>query len=236
VTFPLIVAHRTCPPFAPENSLEGVRVAAEQGADAIEVDLRMTLDQRAFLMHDNTMRRTTGWPLPIELTPSFLVRRQRLKDSSAGEHPPDLSQVCDALPEGKMLAFDVKTHTSILPLASAISRRGLQQRVLIWCASALVVRFALRRLPGVEVAYYKDYDDPESNVSFIGRAQRLGAQAVSLDWRSINEAVVSTAHHSGLKVYSWHKEYELTADKLHLGLDGIITDYPAKVRATIGAL
>ena len=236
MTRPLVVAHRTCPPFAPENSLEGIRVAREQGADAIEVDVRMSLDQRAFLMHDNTMRRTTGWPLPIELTPAILVKRQRLKGSATGEHPPSIAEVFDALTDGGVLAFDVKTHTSIIPLAAGIKRRRLQDRALVWCASALVVRYALRRLPGVEVAYYKDFDDDESNLSFIRRAGRLGAQAVSLDWRGINEAVVSAAHGSGLKVYSWHKEYEVAPEKLQTGLDGLITDYPAEARATIESL
>ena len=83
---PLIIAHRTSPAYAPENSLEGIRVSFEQGADGVEIDLRMSLDLQPFLMHDNSMRRTTGWPLPIELTPSAIVRKQRTEES-AGTAP-----------------------------------------------------------------------------------------------------------------------------------------------------
>ena len=108
---PLIIAHRTCPLHAPENSLEGIRRAAEQGADAVEIDLRVSLDQRPFLMHDNTMRRTTGFPLPLELTPAAIAQRQRL---SNGEPVPTLAAALDALPAGMRLAVDVKTPWAVV--------------------------------------------------------------------------------------------------------------------------
>jgi glycerophosphoryl diester phosphodiesterase len=249
----LIVAHRTSPPYAPENSLAGIQVTFEQGADAVEIDLRMSLDLRAFLMHDNTMRRTTGWPLPIELTPSGIVRKQRLRgpasppagsqplapaatDHASAEPPPTLGEAIDALPAGRLLAVDVKTPWSIVALARAVSQRSIAPRTLAWCSSALVVRYAVRSMLGVEVAYYKDFEDGPSNLEFIGKAARIGAQAVSLDWRGLNRDVVAAAHALGLKVYSWHKEYPITAEKLDTGLDGLITDHPARSRATIEAI
>jgi hypothetical protein len=39
-----------------------------------------------------------------------------------------------------------------------------------------------------------------------------------------------------LKVYSWHKEYPLTQEKLASRIDGLITDYPARSREEIAAL
>lgn len=229
---PLIVAHRTCPPYAPENSLEGLRVSIEQGADAIEIDLRVSLDQRPFLMHDNSMRRTTGWPLPMELTPAFLVRKQRLEGSE--ERPPTLEEVLDATPAGKLLAVDVKTPWSVLPLVRTLRRRGVASQALIWCSSALVARYARSRLPEAEVAYYKDYEDGPSNLAFVERARRTGVQAVSLHWHGVTQEVVTAAHQAGLRVYSWHQEFEVSREKLESGLDGLITDHPERVRASIG--
>jgi hypothetical protein len=37
-------------------------------------------------------------------------------------------------------------------------------------------------------------------------------------------------------LYSFHKEYELTDDKLGSGIDGIITDYPESVLARLAEL
>ena len=228
---PLIIAHRTAPAFAPENSIEGIRVSFEQGADGVEIDLRMSLDQRPFLMHDNSMARTTGWPLPLELTPSFWARSRRLKGGQEGV--PSLAQALDSLPDGKLVAVDIKTPWAVIALARAVKRRGLATRTLVWCSSALVVRYATRRDPGWEVAYYKDFADAASNRSFIQRAERIGAHAVSLDWRAIDADLVAFAHERDLRVYAWHKDYDLTDAKLTSGLDGLITDYPAKAREAV---
>jgi glycerophosphoryl diester phosphodiesterase len=231
VTRPLIIAHRTTPAFAPENSLAGIKASFEQGSDGVEIDVRMTLDQRPYLMHDNFMLRTTGWPPPMELTPAFWARTQRLEGTE--QLVPSLAQALDALPEEKLIAADVKTPWSIVPLTGAVRRRGIAERTLVWCSSALVVKYALGRKLGWEVAHYKDYEDPPSNRVFAENAKRIGAHAVSLDWRAIDAELVTFAHGLGLKVYSWHKEYELDPSKLRAGLDGLITDYPAKAREAV---
>src|SRR5262245_60323600 len=117
----VVIAHRTCPLDAPENSLQGLRIAAEKHAEGVEIDLRMSLDQHPYLMHDTSLGRTTGFPLPLELTPSPLVHQLRLRDSREGV--PTLAATLDALPDGLQLAVDVKTPWAIVPLVAEIKRR-----------------------------------------------------------------------------------------------------------------
>jgi len=230
---PTIIAHRTCPKDAPENSLRGMSLASEFGADAVEVDLRVSLDQRPFLMHDWSMRRTTGFWLPIELTPSPLVYRRRIE---AGEEPPPtLQQALDALQPGTKLAVDVKTPWAIWHLAREVRLRGLEDRVLAWCTSALNVRYMRHFAPGVETAYLRGDIDAAGKLAFIARASQLGANAISAHWDAIDAPFVATAHGLGLRVYSWHGEQELSPDKLLSGLDGLITDYPVQARAAVAA-
>lgn len=228
---PLIIAHRTCPKDAPENSLAGLAAAKRLGADAVEIDLRVSLDQRPFLMHDWTMRRTTGLALPIELTLSSTVRKQRLELSE--EPVPSLAQTFDALDPEMMVAVDVKTPWSIFHLAREANRRGVQQRVMAWCTSALDVRYMRFAAPLVETAYLRNDRDAAGKLSFLAQARRLNANAISAHWDAIDERFVSNAHDLGLRVYSWHGEAELTDEKLRAGLDGLITDYPVMVREAI---
>ena len=142
----------------------------------------------------------------------------------------------EAVPADKLLAVDVKTPWAVMALAAAVKGRAMQSRTLVWCSSALVVRYAVRSMQGVEVAYYKDYEDGPNNIEFIGKAGRIGAQAVSLYWPGISREVVAAAHSLGLKVYSWHKELPITGEKLASGLDGLITDHPARAREVVGDL
>ena len=58
--YPYVTAHRSCwfKGLVPENSIEGVRMAARFGYPAIECDVKYTLDSVMVLMHDATINRT----------------------------------------------------------------------------------------------------------------------------------------------------------------------------------
>jgi len=61
---PLLIAHRGASADAPENTLAAFRLAINQGADAIELDVQQTLDKKLVIMHDPSLSRTTngrGW-------------------------------------------------------------------------------------------------------------------------------------------------------------------------------
>ncbi len=54
-------AHRGDVVNYPENSLEAILSAIMLGADAVEIDIRLTKDNVMVLMHDDTLLRTTDW-------------------------------------------------------------------------------------------------------------------------------------------------------------------------------
>lgn len=57
---PFVVAHRGAPLVAPENTLRAFQLALEQGAFALETDLRFSADDQIVLHHDATLERTTN--------------------------------------------------------------------------------------------------------------------------------------------------------------------------------
>ncbi|WP_075086843.1 glycerophosphodiester phosphodiesterase family protein [Verrucomicrobium spinosum] len=57
---PLIIAHRGASADAPENTLAAFRLAWEQRADAVEMDLRLTRDHQVAVIHDADLRRVAG--------------------------------------------------------------------------------------------------------------------------------------------------------------------------------
>jgi glycerophosphoryl diester phosphodiesterase len=60
-----VIAHRGFSAVAPENTLASLRAAMEAGADALEFDLQVSADGVAFLLHDDTLNRTTDAAGPI---------------------------------------------------------------------------------------------------------------------------------------------------------------------------
>lgn len=56
----LIVGHRGDSYSYPENTMLAIRKAIENGANAVEVDVRITIDGHYVLMHDHSLNRTTN--------------------------------------------------------------------------------------------------------------------------------------------------------------------------------
>jgi glycerophosphoryl diester phosphodiesterase len=68
---PWILGHRGVPLHAPENTLASLRRALEFGLDGVEYDLQGSRDGEAFLLHDETLGRTTdgeGWASDLPWT------------------------------------------------------------------------------------------------------------------------------------------------------------------------
>ena len=61
--YPEIIAHRGASSDAPENTIAAIKLALEQEADAIEIDVRETKDKIPVLIHDSTTKRTTNDPV-----------------------------------------------------------------------------------------------------------------------------------------------------------------------------
>ena len=56
---PWLIAHRGASAYAPENTVPAFDLAAQQGADYVEIDLQLTKDRQIVCLHDNSLERTT---------------------------------------------------------------------------------------------------------------------------------------------------------------------------------
>ena len=57
---PVIFAHRGASAHAPENTIAAFALALEHNADAIELDVKLSADGQAIVIHDAKVDRTTG--------------------------------------------------------------------------------------------------------------------------------------------------------------------------------
>ena len=57
--YPLWIAHRGAGKLAPENTLAAFRIGASHGYRAFECDVKLSADGVPFLLHDDTLQRTT---------------------------------------------------------------------------------------------------------------------------------------------------------------------------------
>src|SRR5438045_2103733 len=66
---PKVIGHRGAMAYAPENTLESMREAARRGATWVEIDVKLTADGVAILMHDESLERTMGIDRLVAETP-----------------------------------------------------------------------------------------------------------------------------------------------------------------------
>jgi glycerophosphoryl diester phosphodiesterase len=66
---PKVIGHRGAAAYAPENTLESLHEAKRRGAPWVEIDVKLTADGVPVLMHDDSLKRTTGIDRLVAATP-----------------------------------------------------------------------------------------------------------------------------------------------------------------------
>lgn len=123
----LIIAHRGASAEAPENTLEAFQLGLDQGADALEMDVRLTRDGVAVVIHDPTLDRTTDRTGAVaELT----LEQVQLADAGGGARVPTFRSVLEAFPRTPLLV-EIKAGEAQDAVAAEIERAGARERVVI---------------------------------------------------------------------------------------------------------
>ncbi|MFT3849186.1 MAG: glycerophosphodiester phosphodiesterase [Propionivibrio sp.] len=80
---PRVVAHRCGGALAPENTLAGLPLAAALGYRAVEFDVMLSADSTPWVIHDETLERTTNGTGSVCDTPDAILRTL---DAGAFQH------------------------------------------------------------------------------------------------------------------------------------------------------
>lgn len=119
VTRPRIVAHRGASHDAPENTMAAFRRAWELGVESVELDVHVTRDRQAVVIHDPTTKRVTGVDRPV--ADQTLAEIRALDAGSwkhaafRGERIPTLAEVLDSVPAGRTLFLELKSDAATIP-------------------------------------------------------------------------------------------------------------------------
>lgn len=233
----LDIAHRGASKLAAEHTLEAYRLALEQGAHVLELDLRLLRDRQLVIAHDRTLRRTHGVDAAYsELTWADLER------VASGPVPIRLSQALRQFPSVRFnLELKDEAPDAARALAGALAEAQAEGRVLVASGhDAVLAEF--RRATGGRVATSASTAEA-LRYYFCHRMQRScptpysALQLPTLKWLGITRAgFVATAHERGLAVHFWTVDDpdEMRA-LLAAGADGIMTNRPDVLGALLGA-
>lgn len=227
----VVVAHRACPRDVPENSIAGVLLARSLGADAVEIDVRLTRDGVPVLLHDRSVLRTTLRTGRVDEMSVDDFRSRRHRGGSATL--PTLREALERLPAGLVVALDCKDDRAIPAAAEVVADLGLGSRTMVWARSPDAVAVARSMVPDAEVALLRDTRDDAGTLRYVRDAHAAGASQVSVHQRRISRRVVEEAEALGVFVFVWVVRREAHEAALATGVHGVVTDWPAIARSLV---
>ncbi|UCE85553.1 MAG: glycerophosphodiester phosphodiesterase [Deltaproteobacteria bacterium] len=231
---PLVIAHRGASAERPENTPSAYALAVEQRADMIEIDLHRTRDGEIVITHDAELEALGGRG---EISKASLAEVRAL-DAGDGQRVPTLAEVLDGY--GARIAFNLEIKRANGALyegleaqaLEAVRARGLLPRTLFSSFYDPV----LERLRGLaEDARIGLLISRRFPHECVARARALGAQALHPEAEVATPELIEAAHEAGLAVYVFTvDDPDAMRRFLELGVDGLFTNYPARLRALLG--
>jgi glycerophosphoryl diester phosphodiesterase len=230
-----VIAHRGASAYRPENTLSSYALAVEQRADMIEIDLHLTRDGEVVITHDEALEGLGGRG---EIADATLAQLRAL-DAGGGQRVPTLDEVLDCFGDTIPFNLEIKRGSSGLYLGleelalQALRSRDLLERTLFSSFYDPVLARLRELEPGVRLALLVSPRDAERPLE---RAASVSAEALNPWFGMAKAELVAAAHAEGLAVYPYTvNPQEDMRRLLDLGVDGMFTNHPDRLRALLSA-
>jgi glycerophosphoryl diester phosphodiesterase len=231
--YPRIVAHRGGGALAPENTLAAIDTGAQLGLKMIEFDAKLSADDVAFLLHDDTVNRTSngrGAAAALAYTQLAQLDAGSWFDARfAGEHMPTLAEVA-----ARCQARGLAANIEIKPCPGREAQTGRHvatEAAQRWAGAAvapLLSSFSYEALAAARAA------EPALPRGLLfgappadWRAQCEALECVSLhaDHRKLDARLVADIKAAGLRILAYTVNDPARARELGAwGVDAICTD------------
>ena len=226
----LKIGHRGAMGYAPENTLASFAKALELGVDGIELDVHLCKSGELVVIHDGRVDRTTnGKGTVIDMT---LAELKQL-DAGEGQRISTFSEVLNFVDRRAIIDIELKAEGTGKPVADVINlyiqKQGWEKEGFILSSFD---HHELKRchdlipdVPFGPLIAAKPLD-------YALLAQKMNADLIMPFFEFLDRKFVQDAHQRGLKVFTWTVNRPEEIKKiLSIGVDGIISNYPDRLRA-----
>ncbi|MFA9376943.1 MAG: glycerophosphodiester phosphodiesterase family protein [Lachnotalea sp.] len=227
-----ITAHRGGASYAPENTIAAISASVEVKADYAEIDVQVTKDGVVVLLHDSSLKRTTGynkyiWEVNYDKV-ATLDAGSKFGKEFAGEKIPTLDEVLKFC-KGKMnLNIEIKNNKHNANIAQNVMKVIEDNNATEHCVITSMDYSLLGDIkeinPDIKTGYILKiaYGDFENKVN---------ADFLSIKHTYATNKVIAAAHNCGKEVYVWTVNSRSDIERMKLlEVDNIITDRPVTVR------
>lgn len=230
---PFWIAHRGAGKMAPENTLAAFRTGAAFGYRAFECDVKLSIDGVPFLLHDDTLNRTTtarglagarSWQTLSRLDAGSWHSR-----AYAGEALPTLDAIARFVQRnGYALNLELKPtpreeRNTGLAVGEACAKlwKACTTPLLLSSFEPDALQAASEAAPHIPRALLVDKLWP----GWFDTARSLGCVAAVTNHKLMDAKLIKQLHGAGLRALCYTVNQPADAKRLcALGIDGLITD------------
>ncbi|MBD3654518.1 glycerophosphodiester phosphodiesterase family protein [Kangiella sp.] len=222
-----VIGHRGAMGLAPENTLLSFRKALELGVDGVEFDVQ-NIDGNLLVFHDDTLDRTTnGTGLLLDHSVDYL----RSLDAGQGEKIPFLHEVIELIDRDTFINIELKglrTASLVMELVKLLDKDRYKKENFIISSYLFSELFLVRQLdPDIQIGVIAD-EQPDVALSF---ARDVNAYSFHPSLALVTEELVQEVHREGMSLYVHTvNDPDNIARVKAMGVDGVFTDYPDRVR------
>jgi len=229
-----VIAHRGSSAAAPENSLAAFRLAAEQKADYVELDVQESADGEVLVIHDSDLMKVGGDPMKIWESSAAQVRSvdigSRVGPQYASERVPTLAEVLAVCKGRTKVIVELKQYGHGVSLeekvVGIVEAAGMADDCVFMSLDLRQVRKMKQLRPawrcGALVA------------KAIGDVVSLGTDFVAVQKNMVTPLFVRHAHRANQEVYPWTVDDPAwMLAMMSRGVDGLITNRPDVARLAI---
>lgn len=233
---PLIFAHRGESAHAPENTMAAFELAIQHKADLIELDAKLSADQRVVLIHDRTVDRTTDGTGRVAALPYAALRElnasYKFRDQYPDEIIPTLEQVFEVFGGKVGINIELTNYTTPFDkladeVARIIGNYQLQDQVFVSSFHPVPLWKFHDLCPEIPIGFLAKPGLPGYlSRGWLGRSI-VHYAALHLEKSDITANVIDAGNRFGYRIHTFTvNDAEEMGYLISLGVYGIITDHP----------
>jgi glycerophosphoryl diester phosphodiesterase len=226
---PLVIGHRGAMGHETENTIASIEKAIELGVDMIEIDVFQVKSGETVVFHDDELDRLTNAGGKIEDWSYFELRKAVV---NGGHKIPLLQDVLKTIEHKTKLNIELKgagTSDRVnFIMSKYIERNGWKtEDFLISSFNWDELKEMRSRNADIPIAVLTEEDPLDA----IPIAIELNAVAINPNYKMLTADNSIKIQEAGFKIYTWtvNETQDILMMK-RLGVDGIITNYPERVR------
>lgn len=230
MTIPLVIAHRGDASESLENSLDSIHRALSYPVDMIELDVRKSLDNVLYVMHDKMTGRTADKNINIEHSTFDVISKLRLIN---GEPIPTIEDVIKTVTGSTGLNFEIKSSGAGVLIAQYFASLHYPGYVLLSSFEEDEVRAVRHIMPTMPTSVIYDVFSAHDVTNYKKRGYRI----ISLRKNTVNEKLITACHEERIDVYVWTVDEEDEMQKfISLGVNGIYSNRPGLLKTLLTRL